>query len=110
MSNATIEENAVQPQAPKPSEAPALKTKAGTISGACWPADRSTKEGKVFTAYDVKLDRSFKDENGDWQTPKSLYVSGERELINLSIVVNAMLSQVRAHKKENKTDSSDDKF
>jgi hypothetical protein len=80
--------------------APALQSKEGTINAACWTKELSTKEGELFTAYDVKIDRSFKDAKDDWQHSQALHVSGERDLQNLSIVVNDMLGQIRKHKKQ----------
>jgi hypothetical protein len=105
MTNAKIDEFITDEQidtttTPSSSNAPALKAKEGTIDAACWPEEKSTKEGKVFTAYDVKITRSYKDADGKWQESKPLYVRGKRDLENLSIVVNAMLSQVREHEKK----------
>ena len=81
-------------------DAPTLLSKEGTINAACWAKELSTKEGELFTSYDVKIDRSFKDANDEWQHSQALHVSGERDLQNLSIVVNDMLGQIRKHKKQ----------
>lgn len=83
-----------------PRNAPTFKARAGAINAACWTKDVSTKDGELFVAYEVKLDRSYQDKQGEWQTGQAMYVTGERDLINLSIAVNEMLGQVRQHRKE----------
>ena len=99
MSESTIAETDVSAESPTPNaNAPVLQSKQGTINAACWTKELSTKEGEVFTAYDVKIDRSFKDAKDEWQHSQALHISGERDLQNLSIVVNDMMAKVRNHK------------
>ncbi len=45
---------------------PEKEFKVGTVSATIWPRTVNS-DGETFTAYSVKIQRSYRDQNGEWQ-------------------------------------------
>lgn len=54
---------------------PVKRFRAGAISATVWENQTVTKNGEVATFYTVSLDRSYKDESGEWQHTASYRVN-----------------------------------
>ncbi len=51
---------------------PAKKFRAGAVSATIWKNDRQRATGETFSYHTVSLDRSYKDQAGNWKTASSL--------------------------------------
>ncbi|MEM7313049.1 MAG: hypothetical protein AAF497_07840 [Planctomycetota bacterium] len=74
------------------------------MNAGCWTKELSTKEGELFTAYEVKLDRSYRDKNDEWQHSQALHIRGESDAINLMVTLGETLARIREHKKSSSND------
>jgi hypothetical protein len=94
MNKTTVADKSIDDSPTPTGSVPKFQAREGAINGACWAKERSTKEGELFTAYDVKLDRSYKDANDEWQHSQALNIRGARDLKNLIVVANDLLTQI----------------
>ena len=54
---------------------PVKRFRAGAISATVWENQAVTKNGEIATFYTVSLDRSYKDESGEWQHTASYRIN-----------------------------------
>jgi hypothetical protein len=51
---------------------PEKKFRAGAVSATIWRNERQRATGETFSYHTVALDRSYKDQGGNWKTASSL--------------------------------------
>ena len=71
-----VGQNVAQNQVGLPSasenKGPEKKFRAGAVSATIWKNDRQRATGETFSYHTVSLDRSYKDNAGNWKTASSL--------------------------------------
>lgn len=64
---------------------PEKKFRAGAVAATVWRNDRQRATGETFSYHTVSLDRSYKDQAGNWKTASSLRL---QDLPKAALVLN----------------------
>ena len=62
---------------------PKLEIRSGAIRLAVWENTKTNRKGEEYTAVSAKLERCYRDENGEWQSTSSL---NQRDLLDVAVL------------------------
>ena len=65
-------------------EKPVRRFRAGSVRASIWQNEEQDETGEVFTVFNVKVDRSYKDAEGNWQSAVGFRA---RDLADLEMVL-----------------------
>jgi hypothetical protein len=60
------------PHMPSECKGPEKKFRAGAVSATIWKNDRQRATGETFSYHTIALERSYKDQSGNWKTAGSM--------------------------------------
>jgi len=64
---------------------PEKKIRAGGVTATVWKNDRQRATGETFSYHTISLDRSYKDQTGNWKTASSMRL---QDLPKAALVLN----------------------
>jgi len=73
------------PVAHEQSHGPEKKFRAGAVSATVWKNDRQRATGETFSYHTISLERSYKDQTGNWKSASSLRL---QDLPKAALVIN----------------------
>jgi len=73
------------PDAGSENKGPEKKFRAGAVAATIWKNDRQRATGETFSYYTISLDRSYKDQAGNWKTASSMRL---QDLPKAALVLN----------------------
>jgi uncharacterized membrane protein len=60
------------PQTGSESKGPEKKFRAGAVAATVWKNEHKRATGEAFSSYSISLDRSYKDQAGNWKNTASM--------------------------------------
>lgn len=76
---------------------PEKEFRAGQIKASLWENEKQNDKGETVKYYSVKIEKSYKDKAGQWQTSNSYF---REDLPRLRIVIDKALDYIYFHSAE----------
>jgi hypothetical protein len=74
--------------------APDWKLQQGALSAAAWKNSRQTSDGRTFEGYSMRIERRYKDSDGNWKSSNSYTL---RDLFALQHFVGSVIDAALSH-------------